>query len=191
MAEVKVIIEGWINSDCKKLDMPLTTACTISLVRDGDIIALVDPGELPDQKILIDALEKENLNKDGITHIFQTHYHIDHTRNTGLFGENVKIVNEFGEWQNGADKEMKFPVDYSKDIQIIDTPGHSNDGLTFLIKTEQGLVAVCGDVFWKQNYPKQDPYAKDMDELLKSRKKVMEIADFVIPGHGNIFKVKK
>lgn len=102
----------------------------------------------------------------------------------------MKIVNEFGEWQAGSDVELEFPNKYSENITIIETPGHSDDGLTFLVKTDRGEVAICGDVFWKEGYPKHDPYAKNMEELTKSREKVLKIADFIIPGHGNIFKAK-
>jgi hypothetical protein len=35
---------------------------------------------------------------------------------------------------------------------------------------------------------KEDPYVKNESDLIESRKKVLEIADFVIPGHGNMFK---
>jgi len=191
MTQIKALIEGWTNADCEKLGQKPTTACTISLIRDKGIIALVDPGELPSQQVLIDALKRENLTKEDITHIFQTHYHVDHTRNTGLFPENVKVVNEFGVWQEGADEDLEFPNNYSENIKIILTPGHSHDGLSFAVKTDRGLVVICGDVFWKKDFPKFDQYAADMTELEKSRKKVLQIADYIIPGHGNIFKVKK
>jgi len=37
----------------------------------------------------------------------------------------------------------------------------------------------------------QNPYANDLDRLQKSRIKVLELADYIIPGHGKIFKVTK
>ena len=36
--------------------------------------------------------------------------------------------------------------------------------------------------------PEKDPMAWDQKELEKSRKKVLEIADYIIPGHGKIFR---
>ncbi len=32
---------------------------------------------------------------------------------------------------------------------------------------------------------------QDMKKLVDSRKKILEIANFVIPGHGKMFKVEK
>jgi glyoxylase-like metal-dependent hydrolase (beta-lactamase superfamily II) len=58
-----------------------------------------------------------------------------------------------------------------------------------LIKTEKGLVAIVGDVFWKENFPIEDSYASDKEKLQEGRKKILKIADWVIPGHGKIFKV--
>ena len=38
---------------------------------------------------------------------------------------------------------------------------------------------------------KEDDYANDMEKLKESRKKALEIADYIIPGHGKKFKVEK
>jgi len=80
---------------------------------------------------------------------------------------------------------------FSENIRIVKTPGHDSTSLTFFIKTESGIVAICGDVFWKEDFPEEDAYAQDMHELRKSRKLVLENADWVIPGHGKMFKAKK
>jgi len=78
---------------------------------------------------------------------------------------------------------------FTEDIKIIKTPGHSYDALTLLVNTKDGIVAVVGDLWWKENYPQNDPYASDKEKLEESRKKVLEIADYIIPGHGKMFKV--
>ncbi|MBU4143012.1 MBL fold metallo-hydrolase, partial [Patescibacteria group bacterium] len=70
------------------------------------------------------------------------------------------------------------------------TPGHSYDGLTLLVKTSEGVVAICGDVFWKKNSPEDDAYATDKEKLKESRKTVLASADWVIPGHAGMFKAK-
>ena len=88
------------------------------------------------------------------------------------------------------------------DIEIIHTPGHDMFHCTFLVKTEKyGKVAIAADVFWwadgeEQKTDKEsllnrkDPYAKNEEQLLESRKKVLEVADYIIPGHGKMFKVE-
>jgi len=37
----------------------------------------------------------------------------------------------------------------------------------------------------------KDPYMKNKEELMESRKKILDIADWVVPGHGKMFKVEK
>jgi len=193
MAEVKIIHEGWINADCKKAGKELTTSPTISLIKDEGITAIVDPGEMPSQQVLIDELKNEGLEIKDITHVFVTHSHIDHYRNVGMFPETAIVVEFFGQWQEGRDSEatdLKFGK-FSKNIEIISTSGHNYDGISFLVTTDKGVVAVVGDVWWKENYPTKDPYATDLNELEKSRKKILDLADYIVPGHGKMFKIEK
>jgi len=189
-AEVKILIEGWTNADSleKGVDEE-NDACTTSLVRDGTIIAVVDPGIMDDKNTLIDALKKEKLKLEDITHVFLTHSHIDHYRNVGMFPAKTPVVEYWGVWS--GNRVDDWDDNFSQNFKIIKTPGHSYDGLTFLITTNSGKVAICGDVLWKEKIDQVDEYAVDQDELVVSRQKVLEVADFVIPGHGKMFKVKK
>lgn len=186
MAEVKILIKGWTNADIKSADEDETTCCTTCLINDGDLTIITDPGVLADQQIMIDALAKENLTIDDITHVFITHSHIDHYRNIGMFSK-AKTVEYWGLW-DGA-KTWDRPEKLSDDIEIIETPGHNYDGLSLLVNADKGKIAIVGDVWWKENYPKNDPYASDPIKLEESRKKILEIADYIIPGHGDMFKV--
>ena len=52
------------------------------------------------------------------------------------------------------------------------------------------MVAICGDVFWKENYPENDEYASNGEALEESRKKVLALADYIIPGHDDIYKAE-
>lgn len=76
----------------------------------------------------------------------------------------------------------------SKSIKLIKSPGHSDDSITLLVKTKKGVIAICGDVFWQEDFPKKDSLANDLKKLKKSRKKVLKLADYLIPGHGKMFK---
>ena len=101
----------------------------------------------------------------------------------------AKTLEFFGLWDGGAVSD--WSEQFTNDIRIIKTPGHNYDGLTMLVKTADGEVAICGDVFWKENFPEVDAYATDTKKLAASRKKVVEIADWIVPGHSDIYKVKK
>lgn len=188
MAEVKILVEGYTNEDSKAKNDEEATACTISLVKDNDIVMIVDPGVLKDQQILVDALKKEGLGIEDITHVCLTHSHIDHFRNIGMFPK-AKTLEYYGLWEGDTVDDWK--EQFSEDIKIIKTPGHNSTGISLLVNTDKGKVAIIGDVFWKENEPKDDPYADDKVKLEESRKKILEIADYIVPGHSGMFKVNK
>jgi len=160
MAEVKILIEGYTSEDSGEEK----TCPTITLIRDKDIRMIVDPGVLEDPKILVDKLKEEGLTIDDINIVFITHSHIDHYRNIGMFPE-AKTLEFYGLWDKNTVEDW--------DAQFTD--GHSYDALTLLVKTDKGIIAVCGDVLGK---------------LKESRKMVLEKADWIIPGHGKMFKVE-
>lgn len=184
MAEVKVLIEGYTMSESGEE----RTCPTITLVRDREIVMIVDPGVLESQKLLINALKREDLKVSDINYVCLTHSHIDHYRNVGMFPD-AKTLEFYGIWDGNTVQDWK--EDFTDDIKIIKTPGHSRTGITLMVKTKIGRVAICGDVFWMEGGPAEDSYANDMKQLQKSRKKVLALADYVIPGHAGMFKVKK
>ena len=102
------------------------------------------------------------------------------------------------------DNDLIFPFDkheLSKDIEIIETPGHTLEHLSLLVNTPNGRIAIAGDAIWWLQDESQvfDINQKDhseakgmnMEDLVESRKKLLELADYIIPGHGKMFKVKK
>ena len=184
MAEVKVLVKGYTSEDAGEEK----TQCTISLIKDNDIVMVVDPGTIKDRQIIIDALEKEGLSIGDVNYVCITHSHMDHYRNIGMF-PNAKALDFWGVWEK--DTVDGWNAQFSENIEIIKTPGHDRTCITLLVKTDKGTVAVVGDVFWKENKPKDDPYASDKEKLEQSRKLVLEKADFIIPGHGDIYEVKK
>jgi len=188
MADVKVILTGYTNADKKALGQKEETRPTMALIRDHNLKILSDPGVLSDQEILIQALAKEKLKINDITHIFITHSHLDHYRNVGMF-KKAKIIEYFGIW-DGANVTNR-PKKLTKNIEIVETPGHNSNSITMLVDTDYGKVAIVGDLWWSKRGPKVDPYASDLEKLQKSREKIAEIADLIIPGHGDVFFLKQ
>lgn len=190
-AQVKILVKGYTNANSSTDIKEEKTRSTITLVRDGDFVIVVDPGTIESQQIIIDALAKEGLSIHDVNYVCITHSHIDHYRNIGMFPK-AKIIEFYGVW----DGEVVVPwsENFSENIKIMVTPGHDSTSISILATTYEGVVAICGDVFWKENYPEdpyEDTYADNYDKLIESRKKILETADWVVPGHGGIYRTEK
>ncbi|MCX6807011.1 MAG: MBL fold metallo-hydrolase [Candidatus Berkelbacteria bacterium] len=196
MAEAKILIKGY----AKKENDAEFASSTTTLIREGELNIIVDPGM--DRKQLLEALKSENLPLKDINYVILTHYHLDHTLLAGIF-ENAKVLDNSGIYSwNGkiGEHDGKVP---GTNIEIIKTPGHDMFHCSILVKTkEYGCIAIVGDVFWwrdnqdqitdKENLIKhEDPYVKNREDLMNSRKEILEVADYIIPGHGKMFKVEK
>jgi glyoxylase-like metal-dependent hydrolase (beta-lactamase superfamily II) len=194
--EVKILVEGFTNSDSVADAGEEKTQPTITLVRDGDIVMVVDPGILESQQVLIDALKKENLTVQDVNVVCITHSHIDHYRNIGMF-PNAKALEYYGLWDKGTVEN--WSEDFTSNIKVILTPGNDYTGITLFVTTgpeneHPGIVAICGDVFWKENYPRvahDDAYASNPERLKESREMVLKMADWIVPGHAGIYKNNK
>jgi glyoxylase-like metal-dependent hydrolase (beta-lactamase superfamily II) len=194
MTEVKVLIQGYAK---KTKNMMLASPSTV-LIRDKGVKIIVDPGA--NEKKLLSALAKQKLKPKDIDYVFLTHYHPDHILNIRLFpGKDILD----GDTIYRGDKEIGFGEKLPKTkIRVILTPGHAHEHACLLVETKDGRVCIAGDVFWWRDDEKQDtdvdyllshedPYEKNHEELIKSRKKIIALADWIIPGHGKMFKVKK
>lgn len=188
MAKIKVLFPGFTNADCRKNNEEEITRCTTTLIYADNMIILSDPGVLSDQKIMVDVLKAEGLTINDISHVFITHSHLDHYRNIGMFPQ-AKTIEFWGLWDGG--KCDPYPEKFSQDLRIIKTPGHSYDGLTMFAETEDGVVAIVGDLWWSEEGPDNDPFAIDNEILKKSREKVLSLANHIVPGHADVFKILK
>ena len=196
MAEVKVLIKGY----AKKENGAEFASSTTTLIRERELNIIVDPGM--NREMLLETLRGENLSPDEINYVILTHYHLDHSLLTGIF-ENAEVLDnsDIYSWNGKIEPhENKVP---GTDIEIIETPGHDMFHCSVIVNDKNlGKVVVAGDIFWwvddeEQKIDKenlmihQDPYMKNKEELTESRKKLLKIADYIIPGHGKIFKVEK
>lgn len=196
MAEVKVLIQGYAREE----EDSEFASSTTTLIKESELNIIVDPGM--NRELLLESLKKENLSPRDINYVILTHYHLDHSLLAGIF-ENAKVMDNEDVYSfDGKIKRHDNRVP-GTDIKIIKTPGHDMFHCSVLVKTKEfGQVAIVSDVFWWSDEEEQktdkeslmnheDPYVKNKEELMESRKKVLEIADYIIPGHGKMFKVIK
>ena len=191
--KVKVLIEGY----AKEIDGQEFASCSTVLIEYGNNNIIVDPGS--NRELLISSLNNEALNIDDINIVLVTHTHIDHSLLAGIF-KNASIYDDSSIYTLDS-KIIEHNGEMGDNIKIISTPGHDQFHMSVLVKnTDKGNIVISGDVFWWHDDEEQittreallnktDPYVKNETQLLESRKKILDVADYIIPGHGKPFFV--
>ncbi len=195
MTKVKVLVEGY----AKPLERGWKASSTVCLITTEDKKIITDPG--CNREALLNALSDENLKTGDIDYVFLSHRHPDHVLLAGLF-ENARYITFDANLMYEKDILSEFDRNiFGEDVEIIDTPGHVPEHLSLIVRTSEGSVAIAGDVIWwldteeqvfdlNQKDHNQAP-DMDMQALVESRKKLFANADYIIPGHGKMFKADK
>lgn len=194
MNKVKILIQGY----AKEIKGGWIASSTTTLIDDDGTRILVDPGT--NRKLLLQKLTEQNLTPEDIDIVFMTHYHIDHNLLAGIFPK-AKVLDDGIIYENDKEAEYEGNIP-GTDIRVLKTPGHDQFHASLIAQTPEGVVCVSGDVFWWEDKEEQktdkesllnhkDPFVKDQKALLKSRKMILRIADWIIPGHGKMFKNHK
>jgi len=192
MAKVEVLIQGY----ARKTKSGWIASSTTTLVQEKGLNIIVDPGI--NRPVLLEKLKKEGLKPEDIDYVLMSHYHPDHNFLSAIF-EKAKALDDEFVWDGDREYEHKGIVP-GTNLKILPTPGHEKFHASLIVSTRIGVVAVAGDVFWWSDEEKQDtsnaktllqhrdPFVKDKKGLRESRKRILKIADFIIPGHGKMFK---
>ena len=193
MDELKIIVQGYAQKIAS--GRYKATSTTVLIHSQGKYV-LVDPGLNPNE--LKTVFSGENININDIDFVTATHSHLDHSRNSRLF-DKAKFQDLFSIYQSEKNSAERIYIPETS-IEVIHTPGHVDKHFSLLVNTAEGKYAIAGDVFWWEDNEEQkvdmlsliehtDPVAKDQDVLQNSRKKLLKIADYIIPGHGDVFPV--
>lgn len=173
-------------------------ACgTITLIK-SDKRCIVDLGIPSDKELIINTLKQQKCTPKDIDVVILTHSDVDHIGNLNLFphalfigGNDVIQGDHFLEFF-----KEKYIID--EHITVIHTPGHDNRSISVLVKTEKGVVAITGDLFeYEKDWLTVDtseawePWSQDKELQSNSRTRMWKMADYIIPGHGDMFKVDK
>lgn len=94
-------------------------------------------------------------------------------------------------WTHNFDQN-DFPL--SANVRVISTPGHTDHDLSVVVENVAnfGRIVIAGDIFECENdADRWENLSKYVEKQKKSRNFIASFADFIIPGHGPMFKVQK
>ena len=160
---------------------------TVTLITDGDVVVVVDPGMVASRAALLDALAGHGVTPDAVTVVVFSHHHPDHTVNAALFP--VARIHDHWAVYDGdlwISREAEGAA-LSPAIRLIATPGHSDQDISTVAATPDG-VYVCTHAWWAADGPAEDPFSPDPSVLSRSRERILTIASVIIPGHGPMFR---
>jgi glyoxylase-like metal-dependent hydrolase (beta-lactamase superfamily II) len=167
------------------------TASSIVLVRDGDAAIVVDPGMVARRALILDPLRELGVAPDGVTHVFLSHHHPDHTINIALF-PNAEVVDFWARYID--DLWLDMPGDgyqLSPKATLWLTPGHTEEDASLIVEADDGVYAMTHLWWHADRTPAIDPVADDQAAIEAGRARILAVADVVIPGHGGPFRVER
>jgi glyoxylase-like metal-dependent hydrolase (beta-lactamase superfamily II) len=162
-------------------------ASTIVLVRDSDAVIVVDPGMIADRRALLRRLDELGTSPAEVTDVVFSHHHPDHTLNAALF-ENAQFHDHWAIYKNDMwEGRAADGWSLSPSVSLLATPGHTNEDITTLVETNDGLVA-CTHLWWTASGPEIDPLAVDQSRLERSRETLLALRpSLIVPAHGAAF----
>ena len=163
---------------------------SVVLVRDGDVLIVVDPGMVARRSLILDPLAALGVAPEAVTHVFLSHHHPDHTLNIALF-PNAEVVDFWARYRD--DLWLDHDGDgyrLAPNSELWLTPGHTGEDATLVVRADDAVYAMT-HLWWRSDRtPEVDPLADDQAAIERGRTRVLAAADIVIPGHGGPFRVR-
>ena len=196
MHEVIVLVQGYVDETSVG---KYRAGGTVTLVR-GEPNVIIDTGDVWQRHEIVDALAAQGLDPSDIHFVINTHGHADHIGNNNLFPHATFVLDSdlsrHGEyWTHDfvAGRLLIDATDGSAPITVVATPGHTDHDLSVIVTTELGVVAVVGDLFEYEGDEIDNAWqrwSRNAEVQRQSRVEILAMADFIVPGHGDMFRVK-
>ncbi len=182
MAEVRVIREGWWRWIERGVTFDVT--CTSTYIVDGARGIVVDVPNVGEEETFLKALRDAGVDPAAVDTVVLTHFHPDHVGCLHLF-PNAEYVAAGSRWRGARHAHWKEEtLVLTDDVSVVKTPGHTPHDCAVIAKTPQGIVAVAGDLWVRSSSDPRLVIVNDAALLEASRKRLIDLSDFIIPGHG-------
>ncbi|NXD60566.1 MBLC1 protein, partial [Corvus moneduloides] len=169
---------------------------SVTLVSGGPLTVLVDTGGPWLRPHLPELLAAQGLTPDDVTHVVVTHGHSDHVGNINLFPDATVLVGF--DLSRGRGHYLPHGlasgvplVLHPGHLRVTPTPGHTRAHVSLVASgTSLGTVAVAGDAFERrEDEGEWRALSEEPAEQRRSRRRLVALADVIVPGHGEPFRV--
>jgi glyoxylase-like metal-dependent hydrolase (beta-lactamase superfamily II) len=182
-ALVHILHEGYVRSAGDGEHV----GSTVTLIIDGDTVVVVDPGMVSSRDALLAALAGRGVTPEAVTDVVFSHHHPDHTVNAALFPA-ARIHDHWAIYDGDLWHSREADgAELSPSIRLLATPGHTEEDISTVAVTPDGAY-VCTHAWWGADGPADDPFSPDQAVLSASRRRILDVATVIIPGHGPSFR---
>ena len=162
-------------------------ASTVTFVRDGAALIVVNPGMVADIESILWPLRHLGVRPAAVTDVVLLTARPAHIINAALF-PGARLHDATAVYQN--DRKVRRPADrflISPSVRLIQTAGRRPDDLTLLVATARGIVAVTH--LWKSRSDGAgQPPDGDPGALRRAKTRVLGVASRIVPAHGAAFR---
>ncbi|HEX5189336.1 MAG TPA: MBL fold metallo-hydrolase, partial [Streptosporangiaceae bacterium] len=133
-ARVHILQDGYARED----DAGERVGSTVTLIVDGNVVVVVDPGMVASRADLLAALATHGVTPESVTDVVFSHHHPDHTVNAALFP--AARIHDFWAVYDGdlwISREAEG-TELSPSITLIATPGHTDQDISTVASTADG-----------------------------------------------------
>ncbi len=181
-AQVHILQDGYAREDATGERV----GSTVTLIIDGDVVVVVDPGMVSSRADLLAALASRGVAPEAVTDVVFSHHHPDHTVNAALFP--AARIHDFWAVYDGdlwisreAEGSAAQPVDPADRDARPHRPGHQHGGLHRGRRIRLHARLVGGGRSGRR------PVQPRSGGPGQSRQRILGIASVIIPGHGPSF----
>jgi glyoxylase-like metal-dependent hydrolase (beta-lactamase superfamily II) len=130
-ATVDVLQPGYAREDADGEHV----GSTVTLIRDGAVTIIVDPGMVASRAGLLRALAGHGVAPESVTDVVFSHHHPDHTVNAALFPA-ARIHDHWAVYDGDLwISRQADGAELSGSVRLIATPGHTPEDITTLAAT--------------------------------------------------------
>ncbi|KAJ1360361.1 Metallo-beta-lactamase domain-containing protein 1 [Parelaphostrongylus tenuis] len=185
------VVDQLIVGHSRKVGEHFSANGSVTLIRTSAVNILVDCGDPWSRDEILRKLSSLGMRSDDVHVLVITHGHLDHCGNLSLFPRStIYMATDVAYEGNYSTLSEDKPVQLTPEVELRFCTGHTDHDLIVVANgTQHGCVVVAGDIF---EYANDDEDWKEVshypDMQSKSRAEILRYADWIVPGHGPMFK---